>query len=176
MKTLLVAGLSTLCLIAFVGAAQAAWDPNAEQEAQEAIADFKKADPSMEEFFEKAYGYAVFPGVGKGAVGIGGAHGSGVVYEQGNPIGTTTLTQVTVGLALGGQSFRQVIFFENKESLDKFTAGEFEFAAQASAVAATSGASANAAYSNGVAVFTAAKGGLMYEAAIGGQKFSFEAK
>jgi lipid-binding SYLF domain-containing protein len=176
MRKLLVAGLSALCLIAFVGAVQAAWDPNAEQKAQEAIADFKKADPGIEQFFNESYGYAVFPGVGKGAVGIGGARGSGVVYEQGNAIGTTTLTQVTVGLALGAQSFRQVVFFEDKETLDRFKAGKFEFAAQASAVAATKGASANAAYTNGVAVFTVAKGGLMFEAAIGGQKFSFEAK
>ncbi len=171
MKRLFLAVLSTCYLVALP--VQAGWDPKAPERAQEAIADFKKADPSMKIFFDEAYGYAVFPNVGKGAMGVGAARGAGLVYEQGKVVGKTTLTQVTIGFQLGGQAFREIIFFENKEALDRFKAGNFEFAAQASAVAATAGASAKADYEGGVAVFTAAKGGLMYEASIGGQKFSF---
>ena len=176
MKRLLIVGLSALCLTAFIGPVQAGWDPKMEVKAQEAIAEFKKADPSMKSFFSKAYGYAVFPTVGKGGIGIGGARGAGLVYEQGKAVGKTTLSQVTIGFQLGGQAFRQIIFFENKDALNRFKSGNFTFAAQASAVAAAAGASANANYIDGVAVFTAAKGGLMYEAAIGGQKFSYRAK
>jgi lipid-binding SYLF domain-containing protein len=117
----------------------------------------------------------VFPSVGKGAIGVGGAHGSGELIVGGKAIGKCTLTQVTVGFQLGGQSYSEVIFFEQQNTIEGFKNGDFSFAAQASAVAVTAGASANAAYRNGVAVFTRAKGGLMYEASIGGQKFSFDA-
>lgn len=158
-----------------------------------AIEIFKSAGESSQ-FFDKAYGYAVFPTVGKGGIGIGGARGKGQVYEQGNHIGDTTLTQISVGFQLGGQAFSQIIFFQDKRALDEFTGGNFEFAAQASAVAITASASAQATttgssaglsggqrdastvgplWYKGMAVFTVAKGGLMYEAAIGGQKFSF---
>jgi len=113
--------------------------------------------------------------VGKGAIGIGGARGTGELLVGGKAIGKVTLTQVTVGFQLGGQSYSEVIFFEKQSPLHGFKNGGFAFAAEASAVALTSGASANAAYRNGVAVFTMAKGGLMYEASIGGQKFDFKA-
>jgi len=168
--------LALLCLAILFGSAQAGWDPSAEKKAQEAVAEFKKADPGMKTFFDKAYGYAVFPTVGKGAIGIGGAHGSGLVYEKGKVIGKTTLSQVTIGFQLGGQAYREIIFFENKGTIDRFKGGNFEFSAQASAVAATAGASADADFEGGLAVFTMAKGGLMYEASIGGQKFSFTPK
>jgi lipid-binding SYLF domain-containing protein len=138
------------------------------------IADFKKADPDIEKFFKSSVGYAVFPTVGKGAIGIGAAHGSGELIVGGKALGKTTLTQVTVGFQLGGQSYSEVIFFEQQNTLDGFKNGDFAFAAQASAVAVTAGAAANAGYRNGVAVFTRAKGGLMYEASVGGQKFSFD--
>lgn len=141
---------------------------------EDAIALFKKEDPGMAELFANSYGYAIFPSVGKGAVGVGGAYGRGEVFEQGRKIGYADLSQGTIGLQLGGQSYSEVIFFENKRSLDKFKSGEFAFSAQASAVAATSGASADANFRDGVLVFTVEKGGLMYEASIGGQKFSFE--
>src|SRR5205823_5108824 len=108
----------------------------------------------------------------KGGIGIGGAHGTGVLFERGRPTGKVTLSQVTVGAQLGGQSYSQIIFFETAQDLSRFKSGNFAFAAQASAVALKSGASANAKYSNGVAIFTATKGGLMAEAAVGGQKFS----
>ncbi len=140
----------------------------------ETIAEFKKKDPGMEKFFAGSAGYAVFPTVGKGAIGIGGAHGTGELLVGGKAIGKVTLSQVTVGFQLGGQSYSEVIFFEKESPLHGFKKGDFAFAAEASAVALTSGVSANAAYRNGVAVFTMAKGGLMYEASIGGQKFDYK--
>jgi len=154
----------------------AGWDPKAEEKANAAIAEFKKADPGMQTFFDKAWGYVVFPTVGKGAIGIGGAYGKGVVFEKGKSIGLSSISQLTIGFQLGGQAYREIIFFENKAALDDFKAGHFEFGAQVSAVAVTAGASADADYDGGVAVFTMAKGGLMYEASVGGQKFSFTAK
>jgi lipid-binding SYLF domain-containing protein len=146
--------------------------------------------------FGSSYGYAIFPTIGKGGVGIGGAHGSGRVYAKGAYVGDTSMTQLTVGLQLGGQAYSQMIFFQNKAAFDQFTSGNFEFGAQATAVAITAGASAQAGtggtgagasgtkehattsgdYQSGMAVFTVAKGGLMYEATIGGQKFSYKAK
>ena len=129
---------------------------------------------SLKPYFKKARGYAVFPNVGKGGFGIGGARGKGEVFERGDVIGSTTLTQVSVGFQLGGQAFSQIIFFKNKKSLERFTEGNFEFGASASAVLISEGANASADYSNGVAVFTFSKGGLMYEASIGGQKFSYK--
>ena len=129
---------------------------------------------SLKPYFKKARGYAVFPNVGKGGFGIGGARGKGEVFEKGDVIGSTTLTQVSVGFQLGGQAFSQIIFFKDKKSLERFTEGNFEFGASASAVLISEGANASADYSDGVAVFTFSKGGLMYEASIGGQKFSYE--
>lgn len=133
-----------------------------------------KSDPGLKKFFDEAVGYAVFPTVGKGAIGVGGAYGRGELYEGGQLAGYCTLTQATIGLALGGQTYTELIFFETKAALDRFKSGSFAFAAQASAVALKSGASANAKYSDGVAVFTMGEAGLMYEASIGGQKFSYE--
>ena len=128
---------------------------------------------SLKIYFKKARGYAVFPNVGKGGIGIGGARGKGEVFEKGNVIGSTTLTQVSIGFQLGGQAFSQIIFFKDKKSLERFTEGNFEFGASASAALITEGANASADYSDGVAVHTFSKGGLMYEASIGGQKFSY---
>jgi lipid-binding SYLF domain-containing protein len=156
---------------------------------------FQQAGESGQ-FFANCYGYAVFPTIGKGGIGIGAAHGSGRVYASGQYVGDTKMTQVTIGLQLGGQAYSQIIFFEDKRALDEFTSGNFEFGAQATAVAITAGASAQAGtagtsagagtsksdstttgkYSKGMAVFTVAKGGLMYEASIGGQKFSYKPK
>ena len=138
-----------------------------------AKAEFIKKDPLMKSLFNKAYGYVIFPNVGKGAIGVGGAAGNGVVYEKNMMIGTASMTQVTVGLQLGGQAYREIIFFETKREMDRFKDSRFEFAAQVSAVAVTAGAAANVKYTDGVMVFTMLKGGLMYEASIGGQKFKF---
>lgn len=143
-------------------------------DAQETIALFKKSDPGLSRFFAQSVGWAVFPTVGKGAIGIGGAHGGGVLFERGKAVGTCTLTQVTVGFQLGGQAYSEIIFFETPSTLADFKSNALALAAQVSAVAATEGASANAKYQLGVAVFTIAKGGLMYEASVGGQKFTFE--
>ena len=139
-----------------------------------AIAEFKRTDPGITKFFATAHGYAVFPSVGKGAIGIGGAHGKGYVYQRGRLIGRSSLTQVTFGFQLGGQAYREVIFFKDERALDDFTRGNFELSAQATAVALKTGAAANLAYNGGVAIVTMAKGGLMYEASVGGQKFSYK--
>ncbi len=143
------------------------------KEARHAIGELERADPGLTRLFNGAAGYAVFATVGKGGVGIGGAHGTGVLYEKGVAIGKATLTQLTVGLQLGGQAYTEVIFFETGKSLADFKKGEFAMAAQVSAVAAAAGASANAKYVDGVSVFTLAKGGVMAEASVGGQKFSY---
>ena len=137
------------------------------------IARFKEKDPGMAKVFADAVGYAVFPTVGKGAIGIGAARGKGYVYQRGRLIGRSTLTQVTIGLQLGGQAYSEVVFFRDQDALDNFKVGHLKLDAQASAVALTARASADLAYRSGVAIVTMAKGGLMYEASVGGQKFSF---
>ena len=138
-----------------------------------AKAEFIKKDALMKGLFEKASGYVIFPNVGKGGIGVGGAAGNGVVYEHGKMVGMAKLTQLSIGFQAGGQAYREVIFFESKKELERFKESKFEFSAQASAVAVTEGASANVKYADGVMVFTMQKGGLMYEASIGGQKFKF---
>jgi len=134
----------------------------------------KKKDSSFTKRFDEAYGYVIFPRVGKGAVGLGAAHGTGEVYEKGKLIGEASLTQVTLGLQLGGQVYIEAIFFENAKALDAFKQNKFALSAQASAVAAAEGVAANAKYQLGVAIFTMARSGLMYEASVGGQKFKFK--
>jgi len=163
-------------------------------EYSDTISVFKNAGESGS-FFSTAYGYAVFPTIGKGGMVVGGAHGSGRVYEKGKVIGDSSMTQVSVGLQLGGQAYSEIIFFQDERALKEFTSGNFEFGADASVVAITAAASAKASstgssagasaskkeattvgkYSRGMATFTVAKGGLMYEAAIAGQKFSYKA-
>lgn len=142
-------------------------------DSKEAKEQFIKSDGLMQSLFENSYGYVIFPNVGKGAIGVGGAAGNGIVYEKGTAIGSAKMKQVSVGFQFGGQAYREVIFFENKSALDRFKEDRFEFAAQASAVAATAGASTNVKYKDGVMVFTQEKGGLMYEASVGGQKFDY---
>ena len=178
-NSLLLAFLSALLCTSV----QAGWNPFDDEKAEsqgvsdgnvaQAIAKFKNKDPDLKVFFNKAYGYAVFPTVGKGGIGIGGAYGEGKLYEKGQYIGETNLTQLTIGFQLGGQAYSELIFFKDKAAIDRFKNGNFELNAQASAVAVTAGASTDADYSDGVAIFTLAKGGLMYEASVGGQKFSF---
>ena len=176
MKKILI---SMVCA-GLVGAAPSAfgWDPREVDEldakADEAVAAFKGKDPSIQRFFDEAAGWVVIPTVGKGGIGIGGARGKGLLYEDGEPSAVVTLTQLTIGFQWGGQAYSEFIFFENQESLDHFKQGNYELGAQASAVAVTAGASADANYASGVAVFTQAKGGLMYEASVGGQKFKVE--
>lgn len=139
----------------------------------ETVARFNKHRPETKRYFTQSYGHAVFPTVGKGATIVGGAYGRGAVYEQGQLVGTTTLTQVTVGPQLGGQAYSEVIFFEDRAALDRFKQGNLEVGVRASAVAAIAGAAADAPYAEGIAIFTLTRGGLMCEASVGGQKFSF---
>ncbi len=142
-------------------------------DSKNAKAEFIRTDGLMKNLFNSAYGYVIFPNVGKGGIGIGGAAGNGIVYEKGNIIGKAKLTQVSIGFQFGGQSYREVIFFESKADLNRFKENKIEFSAQASAVAVTAGVSANVKYKEGVMIFTQQKGGLMYEASIGGQKFNY---
>jgi lipid-binding SYLF domain-containing protein len=157
------------------------------------IAVFKESS-AVQPFFENAYGYAVFPTIGKGGIGIGGAYGKGQVYRAGKITGTAKMFKATIGFQLGGQAFSEIIFFQDKRAYDEFTSGGFEFDAAASAVAITAGvqakagtegtaasagargagAQAEAKYRKGMVVFVRTKGGLMYEATIGGQKFNFK--
>lgn len=182
--------LRTCVLTLLVMTSVTAWA----DEYDDTIKVFKEAGQSGK-MFQSAYGYAVFPTIGKGGVGIGGAHGKGRVYAGGKHVGDTSMTQLTAGFQLGGQAFSQIIFFEDKRAFDEFTGGNFEFGAQATAVAITAGASATTSttgtsagasggkndastvgskYHKGMAIFTVAKGGLMYEATVGGQKFKYE--
>jgi lipid-binding SYLF domain-containing protein len=163
---------------------------------QETINTFKQSDTGKQ-YFATAYGYAVFPTIGKGGLGIGGGGGKGGVFEAGNLVGTSSTYQVSIGLQAGGQAYSQIIFLQDKRSFDEFTSGNFEFGADASAVAITAGANASAGtagtaasantgskdggtvkskYNKGMAVVTLAKGGLMYQAAIAGQKYNYEKK
>ena len=182
-------------LLVAIPFAQAFADNADPAKCEEAIKVFRAAGESGK-FFDKSFGYAVFPAVGEGAVGIGGAHGDGCVYQGGKQVGNTELSQVTVGLQLGGKSYSQIIFFENKAAFDLFTAGNFEFGAEAQAVLVTAAASAEGSttgssasasadkteaktaggYYKGMATFQVAKGGLMGGVSVGGQKFKYKAK
>lgn len=156
---------------------------------------FKNAGASGA-FFESSYGYAVFPTIGKGGLVVGGAHGTGRVYRQGKYVGDSSMTQLSIGFQAGGQAYSEIIFFQDQRAFDEFTSGNFSFSGNVSAVAITAGASASAGtggsttagasggkkdatttggYQKGIAVFTIAKGGLMYEASVAGQKFSYKA-
>jgi len=143
-------------------------------EVNDAKAAFLKQDEKLQAQFDKAAGYVIFPSVAKGGIGIGGAMGTGQVFENKKLVGQAKLTQGSIGFQLGGQVYSEVIFFEDQKALDDFKKSNMEFSAQVSAVAAKAGASENAKYANGVMVFTIAKGGLMYEASVGGQKFSYK--
>jgi lipid-binding SYLF domain-containing protein len=183
--------LSILALLAFaLSVSSTAWA----DDYASAINRFKKAGESAS-FFKKSVGYAVFPTVGKGGVGVGGAYGKGRLYHNGKHVGDTSMTQLSVGFQLGGEAFSEIIFFETEDALKKFTSGNFEFGAEAQAVAITAAAGAKASttgssaaasatqnkattagvYHDGMATFTVMKGGLMYEASLSGQKFSYKA-
>ena len=155
-----------------------AFQPDVNDELQldvaKAILAIKRADPGIETFFDNAAGYAAYPSVGKGGIVVGGAYGKGLVIVGDRVDGRTTMTQATLGLQLGGQVYSQFIFFKDEAAIANFKRGNFEFGAQASAVAATKGASADTSYDKGVAVFTNASGGLMVEGSVGGQKFTYE--
>jgi lipid-binding SYLF domain-containing protein len=170
-RTLSIASGLAACLAMPAGARAA--DPTV-KEAQDAVAVLRKADPGLKKFFEKSAGYVVFPDVAKGGLVIGGAGGKGYLFEKGKAVGKSTLSQGSIGAQIGGEAFYEIIFFETAKALGEFKKGEWAMAAQVSAVAVKSGASANADYKAGVAVFTLTKGGVMAEASVGGQKFSYE--
>ncbi len=164
-------------------------------ECAEAIKLFQAAGESAS-YFKNSYGYAIFPTIGKAGLGIGGAHGSGCVYKQGKQVGTAKMNQVSFGWQAGAQGYTLLVFLEDERAFTEFTSGNFEFGAKASAVALTAGASASAGtsgtssgasggkndattqtrtgYEKGVASFSIVKGGLMYEAALGGAKFKYD--
>lgn len=141
---------------------------------KEAITDFKNTNDKINKIFSSAYGYAVFPGIGKGGLGIGGAAGKGTVFKAGTAVADCKMTQVTIGFQAGGQKYAEIIFFKNAKAFERFVSNKFEFAAQVSAIALKSGVSLDAEYRDGMMVFTKAIGGLMYEASLGGQKFKSE--
>ena len=141
---------------------------------EKSMANLKTLDPSLQKQIDSAYAYAIFPAVAKGGAIVGGAYGRGEVYEQGKMIGWADLSQATIGAQLGGQSFSELILFENKAALENFKSGKIKFAANASAVALKSGAAESAKYTDGVLVFVQPISGLMVEASLGGQSFSFK--
>jgi lipid-binding SYLF domain-containing protein len=143
-------------------------------DAQNALAQFKATDMSLEQKLDGAYAYAIFPNVVTAAVGVGGAHGNGEVYQNGRLIGYADLSQGNIGVQLGGQKYAELVLFQNDRSLSDFQHSTVEFDARASAVAAKDGAASAADYTNGVLVFALPQGGLMFQAAIGGQKFRYE--
>lgn len=139
----------------------------------ETIAAFKAKTPAIETYFADSHGYAVLPKIGKGAFIVGGAYGQGEVYRNGALIGYCSVSQATIGASIGGETFREIIFFRTREDMEKFLTGELTLAAQATAVAIDSGAAAKADYRNGLAVFIMTDKGLMVDASIGGQKFNY---
>lgn len=151
--------------------------PDAEEQAviEGTMADLKRADPDIQRFFDNAHGYVIFPSVGEGGLVVGGARGTGWVYENGNLVGEAKLTQVSVGAQAGGQSYAEVIFFRDAVALNAFKAGKTELGAEVAAVVLKARAAKTAGYDpSGLAVFVLPKGGVMAEAAVGGQRFSYE--
>jgi lipid-binding SYLF domain-containing protein len=187
-RSLILVAILSLCLVG------TGWAKRTEEDYSHTIEIFKSVS-GVAPFFDSAYGYAVFPSIGKGGLGIGAAHGKGEVYRGGEVTGFSSLTDVSIGLQAGGQAYRQVIFFQDKRAYDEFTSGSFEFDAGAGAVAVTASADASAGtqgsgasaspggatgsaagheYHKGLLVFTISTGGLMYEATIAGQHYKFK--
>ena len=145
-------------------------------ETSQTIALFKEKDPGIQKFFDRSYGYAVLPKVFKGGFWISGAHGKGEVFEKNQMVGHCSMSQATIGFSFGGEFFREIIFFRDREDLENFKKGNYAFSAQITAVALTAGAAAKADYQRGVAVFVIADAGLMVDASLGGQKFNYVPK
>ncbi len=172
-RTIRNAALAVLFVMAAIPA-QVARAQATKADADEAIANFKAKDPTLQTFFDNSVGYVIFPNVAKGGLIVGGAHGDGLVFENGKVIGRATLSQASIGAQAGGQTYSELIFFETPAALQEFKQSNLEMSAEVSAVAASEGAAKSARYQNGVAVFTLPKKGLMAQASIGGQKFKFE--
>ncbi len=170
MLTVVLALLLSITMSGQVGG----WNPELINDSEEALQTMLEKTPKLESFYNESYGYAVFPRITKAGIAFGGAFGKGIVFKDNQIVGSSKLKQASIGLQFGGQQYSEIIFFENEESFEKFTNGKLKFDAQASAVALKDGASIDAAYQEGVAVFTQTKGGLMYEASIGGQHFKYD--
>jgi lipid-binding SYLF domain-containing protein len=171
MKTRRMGGL--IAPLVLVGAAATAEADRLDTDVRDTVQMFRTSEPRLQRLFDTAHGYAVFPSVGKGAIGIGGAEGRGQVFEKGALIGTAKLTQATVGAQLGAQSYSEVIFFESPNALDDFRDGKTALSADLSGAIAADGTGAEAKYQHGVLVYTMQRSGLMFEASIGGQHFAF---
>ena len=178
MKKLIASGalIGLLCSVSAVVTAD--WDPETEKKEMQAVDEtvkaFKADHPAMQVYFEKAWGYVVFPTIGKAAFVFGGSHGKGKAFEQGKLVGNASLSKASIGLQAGAESYSMIVFFENKATMATFKANKFGFDAGASVTAIDKGAQAQAVWNKGVAVFTHNKGGLMAAASIGGQKFEFK--
>jgi lipid-binding SYLF domain-containing protein len=173
----LLISVATIALLAACSTAPRSSDDRSEllQDANSALSEARSGSSSFDSIIRNAPAYAVFPSVGKGGAGVGGAYGRGIVYKNGTAIGYADLSQATIGAQLGGQTYTQILVFETEHALDRFRQGNYEFGAQATAVALQSGRGTNAKFRDGIAVFTMAERGMMVEAAVGGQKFSYEA-
>jgi lipid-binding SYLF domain-containing protein len=171
------AALPALLLVAACATAPAtpAGREDLKASALDALRQLKAEDPTLgSPFLESAYGYAVFPSVGKGAYLVGGSYGRGIVYRRGLPVGFADITQATVGFQFGGQSYMELVAFESPEAFQRFTSGRLTGTANLSAVILKTGAGAAARYADGVAVFVRPVGGAMIEAAVGGQQFTYQ--
>jgi lipid-binding SYLF domain-containing protein len=152
------------------------WQPELTEDSKKALDKMVETNSGIESYYKSAYGYVVFPKVTKAGLVLGGAGGKGIVYENHEATGSSTLKQASVGLQAGAQQYSEIIFFENKKAYKHFVNGKLKFDAQVSAVAIKPGVSLDVAYVNGVAVFTQPLGGLMFEASVGGQHFTYKAK
>ena len=180
MKTATIGLICSVVLLAAGGCSVAPEKPEDKivlsAETEEAIAVMKAKDPSIQKFFDKSYGYTVLPKVFKGAFLVGGAYGKGQVYEKGKMVGFCNMSQASLGFSFGGEFFREIIFFRDKEDLDAFRSEEYTFSAQVTGVALTAGVATKADYKAGMAVFIMTDTGLMVDASLGGQKFNYETK
>jgi len=166
--------LLTLCFLALTACASIPSDDRMARESRATLERFVDRDPGLQDWIDHAYGYAVFPEVGAAGLGVGGGFGRGMVFQGGQPVGRATVSQATIGAQIGAQSLSQVIFFRDDAAMRVFQRGNLEFSARATAVAATAGAAATTSYERGVAVFVLPRGGLMAEASVGGQRFTYE--
>ncbi|AKS42622.1 YSC84-related protein [Wenzhouxiangella marina] len=167
--------LTTLCLVLLLGAcASTPDDSSLIRESRAAMERFLDRDPGLQQWVDHAHAYVIFPDIAKGGFWVGGGFGRGIVFQGGAPIGRASVSQATIGPQIGAQAYAQVIFFEDAAALATFQRENFEFSAQATAVAATAGAAATTSYERGVAAFILVRGGLMAEVTVGGQKFRYQ--
>jgi len=169
----LMFGVAVGALALTMGAAVAGSHTDDEKNAKAALASFESKDPGLSEFMSKSAGYVVFPEIQKVAILVGGAHGKGVVYEDGKVVGTATVTQGTIGLQAGAQIYSQLMFFETKEVFEQFKSNNWAWHGEATAVATKKGVASTTEFKNGVAIFITDQDGVMASLSVGGQKFEF---